>query len=120
MGGNRIVVYEGPGKVTIEDHDMPRLEVPADVSRAMGMSRQAPHGVILRLLATNICGSDQHMVRGRTSAPPGQTLGHEITGEIIEKGDDVQFLEVGDIVSAPSTSPAAGAGTARNRRRASA
>ncbi len=101
MGGNRIVVYEGPGKVTIEDHDMPRLEVPADVSRAMGMSRQAPHGVILRLLATNICGSDQHMVRGRTSAPPGQTLGHEITGEIIEKGDDVQFLEVGDIVSAP-------------------
>lgn len=101
MGGNRIVVYKEPGKVTVEDHDMPRLEVPADVAQAMGMSRKAPHGVILRLLATNICGSDQHMVRGRTSAPPGQTLGHEITGEIIEKGDDVQFLEVGDIVSAP-------------------
>ncbi len=101
MGGNRIVVYKEPGKVTVEDHDMPRLEVPADVAQAIGMSRKAPHGVILRMLATNICGSDQHMVRGRTSAPPGQTLGHEITGEIIEKGDDVQFLEVGDIVSAP-------------------
>jgi len=41
------------------------------------------------------------MVRGRTTAPPGQTLGHEITGEIIEKGEDVQFLQVGDIVSVP-------------------
>jgi glutathione-independent formaldehyde dehydrogenase len=41
------------------------------------------------------------MVRGRTTAPPGQTLGHEITGEIVEKGEDVQFLDVGDIVSVP-------------------
>jgi len=41
------------------------------------------------------------MVRGRTTAPPGQTLGHEITGEIVEKGSDVQFLEVGDICSVP-------------------
>ncbi|MBE3561934.1 MAG: formaldehyde dehydrogenase, glutathione-independent, partial [Ktedonobacteraceae bacterium] len=31
----------------------------------------------------------------------GQTLGHEITGEIIELGSDVQFLEKGDIVSVP-------------------
>ena len=41
------------------------------------------------------------MVRGRTTAPAGQTLGHEITGEIVEKGSDVQFLEVGDICSVP-------------------
>src|SRR4029079_12647188 len=68
---------------------------------AMGMSRKADHGVILRNVSTNICGSDQHMVRGRTTAPPGQTLGHEITGEIVEKGSDVQFLEVGDICSVP-------------------
>jgi glutathione-independent formaldehyde dehydrogenase len=71
------------------------------VAKAMGMSQKAPHAVILRNVATNICGSDQHMVRGRTTAPPGQTLGHEITGEIIEKGDDVQFLEVGDWVTVP-------------------
>jgi glutathione-independent formaldehyde dehydrogenase len=31
----------------------------------------------------------------------GQTLGHEITGEVLEKGSDVQFLEVGDICSVP-------------------
>jgi glutathione-independent formaldehyde dehydrogenase len=41
------------------------------------------------------------MVRGRTTAPPGVVLGHEITGEIIEKGRDVEFLSVGDLVSAP-------------------
>jgi glutathione-independent formaldehyde dehydrogenase len=80
---------------------MPKLEVPADVAQAKGMSREAPHAVILKNVSTNICGSDQHMVRGRTTAPPGQTLGHEITGEIIEKGDDVQFLDVGDIVTVP-------------------
>jgi glutathione-independent formaldehyde dehydrogenase len=41
------------------------------------------------------------MVRGRTTAPPGLVLGHEITGEIIELGRDVEFLKKGDIVSVP-------------------
>jgi glutathione-independent formaldehyde dehydrogenase len=41
------------------------------------------------------------MVRGRTTAPEGLVLGHEITGEIIEKGPGVEFLEVGDLVSVP-------------------
>jgi glutathione-independent formaldehyde dehydrogenase len=101
MGGNKIVVYKEPGTVAVEDHDPPKLEVPVDVAKEKGLSQKAVHGVILRNIATNICGSDQHMVRGRTTAPPGQTLGHEITGEIVEKGEDVQFLEVGDIVSVP-------------------
>jgi glutathione-independent formaldehyde dehydrogenase len=101
MSGNRIVVYKEPGVVAVETVDYPRLEVPADVASGKGLSQKAPHAVILRTVATNICGSDQHMVRGRTDAPQGQTLGHEITGEIVEKGDDVQFLDVGDIVSVP-------------------
>jgi len=57
--------------------------------------------VILKIVATNICGSDQHMVRGRTTAESGLVLGHEITGEVIEKGSDVEFINVGDIVSVP-------------------
>jgi glutathione-independent formaldehyde dehydrogenase len=101
MSGNRIVVYKEPGVVAVEDHDMPTLEVPADVAEAKGMSRKADHAVILKCVSTNICGSDQHMVRGRTTAPPGQTLGHEITGEVVEKGSDVQFVDVGDICSVP-------------------
>jgi glutathione-independent formaldehyde dehydrogenase len=52
-------------------------------------------------MTTNICGSDQHMVRGRTTAPSGLILGHEITGEVIEVGSDVEFIKKGDLVSVP-------------------
>jgi glutathione-independent formaldehyde dehydrogenase len=41
------------------------------------------------------------VVRGRTTAPPGLVLGHEITGEVVELGRDVEFLKPGDIVSVP-------------------
>ena len=44
---------------------------------------------------------DQHMVRGRTTAPEGLVLGHEITGEVVEAGHDVEFVRVGDLVSTP-------------------
>ena len=53
-------------------------------------------------MTTNICGSDQHMVRGRTSLPGGyMVLGHEITGEIVEVGRDVEFMKEGDLCSVP-------------------
>jgi glutathione-independent formaldehyde dehydrogenase len=64
-------------------------------------TRRCDHGVILKVVATNICGSDQHMVRGRTTAPAGLVLGHEITGEVVETGRDVEFVKVGDLVSVP-------------------
>jgi glutathione-independent formaldehyde dehydrogenase len=94
MPGNRCVVYVEPGKVSVEKIDYPRLELPEQ-------NRKCDHGVILKIVATNICGSDQHMVRGRTTAPKGQTLGHEITGEVIELGRDVEFIKMGDLVSVP-------------------
>lgn len=101
MSQNRVVVYQGAGKVSVEDIGYPKLQVPDDVAAGMGLQRKAPHAAILKLAATNICGSDQHMVRGRTTAPIGQTLGHEITGEVVEVGDDVLFVKPGDICSAP-------------------
>ena len=101
MSDNRIVVYKGPGEVAVEKVEHPKLELPAEVATAMGIKRAAPHAVILKLVTTNICGSDQHMVRGRTTAPIGQTLGHEITGEVVEVGDDVLFVKEGDICSVP-------------------
>ena len=94
MPGNRCVAYGEPGKVSVEKIDYPRLELPEQ-------NRKCDHGVILKIVATNICGSDQHMVRGRTTAPKGQTLGHEITGEVIELGRDVEFIKMGDLVSVP-------------------
>ncbi len=93
MSSNRGVVYAGPGKVEVQAIDYPKLLNPR--------GRTANHGVILKVLTTNICGSDQHMVRGRTTAPAGLVLGHEITGEVIEAGKDVESLEVGDICSVP-------------------
>src|SRR5436853_712400 len=41
------------------------------------------------------------MLRGRNTARKGQTLGHEITGEVIELGRDVEFIKKGDLVSVP-------------------
>ena len=92
MPNNRGVAFMGPGKVEVQPIDFPVL--------ALG-NRKCNHGVILRVVTTNICGSDQHMVRGRTTAPQGLILGHEITGEVIEAGRDVEFLKAGDLVSVP-------------------
>jgi glutathione-independent formaldehyde dehydrogenase len=93
MSSNRGVVYVGPGKVEVQRIPFPKLENPA--------GKKIEHGVILKVVSTNICGSDQHMVRGRTTAPSGLVLGHEITGEVIEAGRDVETLKIGDLVSVP-------------------
>ncbi len=102
MADNRAVAYVGKGKVEVQDIPFPKLELqdgpgvnPANVGR------KTPHGVILKVVSTNICGSDQHMVRGRTTAPEGLVLGHEITGEVIETGPGVEFIHEGDLCSVP-------------------
>jgi glutathione-independent formaldehyde dehydrogenase len=92
MASNRGVAYIKPGVVEVQSIDFPEL--------ALG-HRKCNHGVILKIVSTNICGSDQHMVRGRTTAPEGLVLGHEITGEVLECGGDVEFIKKGDIVSVP-------------------
>ncbi len=88
MKTNRGVVYRKPGVVEVAEIPYPSLQ-------------GCEHGVILKVILAGICGSDQHMVRGRTAAPSGLILGHEITGEVIEIGSDVCFVRIGDIVSVP-------------------
>ena len=100
MATNRGVAYIEPGKVEVQSIPYPKLRMPKSETDPFG-GKDAPHGVILKIVSTNICGSDQHMVRGRTTAPKGLILGHEITGEVIEKGNDVEMLEIGDIVTVP-------------------
>jgi glutathione-independent formaldehyde dehydrogenase len=102
MAENRGVAYMGTGKVEVQNIDFPTFELqdgpgvnPDNVGRAL------PHAAILKVVSTNICGSDQHMVRGRTTAPEGLILGHEITGEVIETGRDVEFIKEGDLCSVP-------------------
>src|ERR1051325_10356096 len=100
MPSNRGVAYIEPGKVEVKSIPYPQLKMPKSESDPFG-GKDAPHGVILKIVTTNICGSDQHMVRGRTTAPKGLILGHEITGEEIEASRDVEFIKVGGLCSVP-------------------
>lgn len=93
MASNRAVVYKGPRTVEVQNLDYPKLVAPD--------GRKCNHGVIVKLVSTNICGSDLHMYRGRTSAQSGIVLGHENTGEVVETGSDVEYIKVGDLVSVP-------------------
>ena len=68
MSSNRGVVYLGQNKVEVRSIDYPKMVDPR--------GRSIDHGVILKVVSTNICGSDQHMVRGRTTAEVGLVLGH--------------------------------------------
>ncbi|MBA3349969.1 MAG: formaldehyde dehydrogenase, glutathione-independent [Actinobacteria bacterium] len=102
MAGNRGVAYMGPGKVEVQQIDYPELQMKDGPGvHPDNVGRKTEHGAILKVVSTNICGSDQHMVRGRTTAPENLILGHEITGEVVETGRDVEFIKVGDIVSVP-------------------
>ncbi len=102
MADNRGVAYIERGKVEVQNIDFPELELKDGPGvHPDNVGRKTPHGAILRIVSTNICGSDQHMVRGRTTAPAGLILGHEITGEVIETGPGVEFIKEGDLCSVP-------------------
>ncbi|HLR69467.1 formaldehyde dehydrogenase, glutathione-independent [Virgibacillus alimentarius] len=102
MATNKGVVYTKPGEVEVREIGFPDLVLKDGPGvNPLNVGRKCEHGVILKVIVTNICGSDQHMVRGRTTAPSGLVLGHEITGEVIEVGRDVEFIKKGDLVSVP-------------------
>ncbi|MGL5839237.1 MAG: alcohol dehydrogenase catalytic domain-containing protein, partial [Sphingorhabdus sp.] len=92
MTGNRSVVYLATRKLEVQPRPYPKLE---------HKGVRIEHGAILKVVSTNICGSDQHIYRGRFSVPVGTVLGHEITGEIVEVGRDVEMLNVDDLCSVP-------------------
>src|SRR2546426_8313985 len=102
MAGNKAVAYMGPREVQVQTIDYPELVLKDGPGvNPKNVGRKCEHGVILQIVSTNICGSDQHMVRGRTTAPKGLILGHEITGEVIELGRDVEYIKKGDLCSVP-------------------
>ncbi len=99
---NRAVIYRGTRHVEVENvEDATFVLQDGPGVHPDNVGRELPHAVILKVVATNICGSDQHMVRGRTDAPEGLQLGHEITGEVMEAGPGVEFIKQGDLVSIP-------------------
>lgn len=93
MAQNRVVTFQGPMKLKVESIGYPKMADPH--------GRKLEHGAILKIITTNICGSDQHIYHGRFAAPKGMVMGHEMTGEVIELGSDVELIKKGDIVSVP-------------------
>ncbi|HEY8429924.1 MAG TPA: zinc-dependent alcohol dehydrogenase [Sandaracinaceae bacterium] len=61
-----------------------------------------PRDAIVRVTSTAICGSDLHLFNGFIPAmKPGDILGHEFMGEVVEVGRAVTDLRVGDRVVVP-------------------
>ena len=83
----KAVVYKGPNEVNVEEVPDATIERPTDV--------------LVRITATNICGSDLHMYEGRTDFEVGRTFGHENMGEVIEIGNGVDKVRVGKRVVLP-------------------
>jgi glutathione-independent formaldehyde dehydrogenase len=83
----KALVYHGPRKVSVDSVDDATIEKPTDV--------------LVRITTTNICGSDLHMYEGRTDMPENSVLGHENLGEVIEIGEAVDRVQVGDRVVLP-------------------
>jgi threonine dehydrogenase-like Zn-dependent dehydrogenase len=83
----KALIYNGPRDVSVEKVPDARIERPTDV--------------LVRITTTNICGSDLHMYEGRTDMEKGRILGHENLGEVIEVGEAVDRIKVGDIVCLP-------------------
>ncbi|HTA05033.1 MAG TPA: alcohol dehydrogenase catalytic domain-containing protein, partial [Solirubrobacteraceae bacterium] len=80
----RALTFQGPGEVRIEERPMPELAAPDDA--------------VVRIDATGVCGSDLHIYHGRLKIEQGFTIGHEYVGTVIEAGDAVTRVSVGDRV----------------------
>jgi len=63
----------------------------------------APEDVILRVHLSSTCGSDMHQINGLVvTMMPGDILGHEFMGEVVEVGPEVKKIKKGDRVVVPS------------------
>ena len=97
------MAYIGPGKVEVQSIDYPKLELqdgpgvnPDNVGRKCNARRDLEGGRDEHLRQRPAHGARPHDRTARTSI-----LGHEITGEVVETGPDVEFIKEGDLCSVP-------------------
>src|SRR5258707_7544293 len=83
----KALVYHGPKKVSVDKVPDAKAEKLTDV--------------VIELTSTNICGSDLHMYEGRTDVEKGKVLGHENLGRVVEVGEAVDRIKMGDLVCLP-------------------
>jgi threonine dehydrogenase-like Zn-dependent dehydrogenase len=63
-----------------------------------------PRDAVVKITSTAICGSDLHLYNGFIpTMMKGDILGHEFMGEVVEVGNGVKNLKVGDRVVVPFT-----------------
>ena len=80
----KAIVYEGPGRLLVKDVPKP----PA-----------GPSDVLIKVSAAGICGSDLEMARGnRPSVVPPRIPGHEVSGQVVEIGEETARFKIGDRV----------------------
>jgi threonine dehydrogenase-like Zn-dependent dehydrogenase len=86
----RALCWQGKNRVGVETVPDPRILNPRDA--------------VIKITTTAICGSDLHLLDGFIPAmEPGDIMGHEFMGEVVEKGPEVKNLAVGDRVVVPFT-----------------
>ncbi|HEV2733503.1 MAG TPA: zinc-dependent alcohol dehydrogenase [Longimicrobiaceae bacterium] len=86
----RALCWQGPNKVSVENVPDPTILNPRDA--------------VVRITTTAICGSDLHLYDGYIPfMKPGDILGHEFMGEVMEVGPEVKNLRPGDRVVVPFT-----------------
>ena len=77
------VVYHGPDDLRVEERPIPHI---------------ADNEVLLKVLSTGICGTDIRILHGAHRMYPPGTLripGHEVVGEIVEAGSQLNDLHAG-------------------------
>lgn len=86
----KAVCWNGPLDVRVENVPDPKILNPRDA--------------IIKVTSTAICGSDLHLYDGYIpTMMPGDILGHEFMGEIVELGADVPGRRIGERVVVPFT-----------------
>lgn len=82
----KAAVFEGVGNLKVKEVEVPVIENHDEL--------------ILEVEVCSICGTDVHIMKVPPGyeAKPGTILGHELVGKVVEKGEKVRTLEIGDRV----------------------
>jgi threonine dehydrogenase-like Zn-dependent dehydrogenase len=84
----KAVTWQGRRQVSVGEVPDPRIEQPNDA--------------LIKITSTNICGSDLHLYEALGAfMTPGDILGHEPMGIVVEVGGEVENLQPGDRVVIP-------------------
>jgi 2-desacetyl-2-hydroxyethyl bacteriochlorophyllide A dehydrogenase len=86
----KAAVFRGIKQMAVEELETPRA---------------GPEDIVIAVAACGICGSDLHTYLHGAFVEPGQVMGHEFVGRIVEAGPAVEGLSVGDRVTASPLVP---------------